>query len=1143
MTNLSLLYIRALILLSILMAGGRGAAALTVETYAERSVLADGRWVRIGVERSGAVMLTTEALRRMGFSSAENVRIYGYGGARIPDLLDASTFVDDLPQTPSVATPRGVVFYAQGPDEYTEGASGTSRGRITHSLNPFSSLGYYFITERADEPRLEPRSEGLTPTGMGATTFTDVIFHELDAVSMGESGHQLFGEDMRHTRNRTFNFSLPGREEGTEVWVRTTFGASTGYAGTLAIAVNGENDPAPTRIPAATSHTYGNVTAATRIATPSGESLTIGLAFDCQGTVSAAYIDAIDINYTRALALPASGVLSFTLDHAEGSLSGATADTRVWDITNPLEASEMTLTVDGSRASWRNPYGAGRRYIAWRPDATGFASPASTTNIAAQNLHGSLALTSHPDMVIIAPTPFMAQGERIAELHRTDRDEPLTVAVVDASQIYNEFGSGAPDINAIRRMLKMVYDRGAAAGQPLRFALLLGRATFDNRALTSAMQTVGQTLPTWESDESMSLFDSWTSDDILMMLADGSGSRLSTDEYTIAVGRIPAGNVTTLTGYVDKLISYVAAKDDRGWKNRVLLVADDGNNGDHMDQSERQAEAMLASSGGSRLMMTKAYVDAFDIVGGEATGARERQMRMLDDGVVWWNYIGHANPNSMTGDNMLTLNDINNLYLRRLPFLYGATCSFVRWDGPDPSGAEALALNPSGGVIALISATREVYIEQNGYFSNAIGAEAFRRRPDGMLPTVGEFFIAAKNRLASPGGTYNSNKLRYVLLGDPAMRLATPSSSVDVTTIAGVAADGSADEPPTIMARQRLTIEGRILAPDGTPLDDFSGVVGATIHDAEYSTTSQGHKTNADGETRPVTFEEQGDRLFAGRDTIAAGRFTLNVAMPEQVADNYRPAAISLYAVGADGREATGVNRNFYVFGYDESADLDLTPPTIEYAFLNHQSFRDGQAVNPSPMFIAKVSDNEGINLSTAGVGRQMSLTLDGTTPFTDLTQYYTPASDGTNGGTIAYPLSDLADGEHELIFRVYDTSGNVARRAIPFAVAQGLAPTLFEVFSDANPARTEANFFLRHDRPDATLDVTIAIYNLMGHMVWTSTSTDRSDMFLSAPLRWDLRDMGGRRVQRGIYVYRVTAKGPDGKPQSVSGKIAVAAQ
>lgn len=1125
--------------LAILLLAAPAAKALPADTYTDRSVLADGRWVRVAVASSGLVRISDTELRRMGFADPSAVRVYGYGGARIPERLDSSTYVDDLPQAVSARSSGGLVFYAQGPETYSR-----SGGNLVHSLNPFSTYGFYYLSDYGDSPRREAPEEGTATRGDAATTFTALAFHETEEASLGESGHRLFGEDFRYTRSRSFTIPMPGRVEGTPVWFQAVFGSNTGNDGTLAAAVNGEADAAPTRVYAASGHTYGNITTVRRTAAPSGESLALTLSFETPGTVTAARLDAIDVNYTRSLALPSSGVLSFTLDGAEGCLACDPATTVIWDVTDPLDIKRMAAAPTADGLTWRSPYGGGRRYAAWREGATGFTPLTGSVSIANQNLHGALADDALPDMIIVAPAAFLAQAERIADMHRTDRDEPLRVAVVDAAQVYNEFGSGSADINAVRRLFKMAYDRSSAAGRPMRFGLLLGRATHDNRSLTQQMQAANRfALPTWQSDESLSAYDSFTSDDILMMLADGSGDRMASDAYTIAVGRIPAGSVSELKGYVDKLAAYRSTADDRGWKNRTLFVADDGNGGSHMTQSESQAAAMLASDGGRRMTVTKAYVDAFDLVGGTCVEGRERQMRALDDGTVWWNYIGHAAKQSLTSDNMLSFNDINNMRLRRYPFFYGATCSFVRWDGAEPSGAELMALNDKGGVIGAISATREVYIEQNGLFSDAIGAEAFRRRADGLLPTVGEFFQAAKNRLASPGGTFNTNKLRYVLLGDPAMRLATPSRSVELQTIAGVAADGSAEEPPTIMARQRVEITGTVTDPAGRPLDSFNGFIGATLYDAEYSTTSKGRKTANDGEGRQITFEEQGDRLYAGRDTVAGGRFRLSIAMPDQVADNYRPAAISLYAVASDSTEAVGSNRNFYVYGYDETADMDLTPPVIEYAYLNHQSFEDGQAVNPSPMFIAKVSDNEGINLSTAGVGRQMTLTLDGDTPYTDVAQYFTPATDGTSGGTIAYPLSDLEEGHHELLFRVYDTSGNAARQTVAFAVNPSLAPRLFEVFSDANPARTEANFYLRHDRPDATLEVTVAIYNLLGHMVWTSAATDRSDMFLSAPVKWDLRDMGGRRVGRGIYVYRVTARADDGQLQSVSGRIAVAAQ
>ena len=53
------------------------AAALPVETYAENSRLASGRWVKISVGASGMYMLTDQELRQWGFSNPANVKVYG----------------------------------------------------------------------------------------------------------------------------------------------------------------------------------------------------------------------------------------------------------------------------------------------------------------------------------------------------------------------------------------------------------------------------------------------------------------------------------------------------------------------------------------------------------------------------------------------------------------------------------------------------------------------------------------------------------------------------------------------------------------------------------------------------------------------------------------------------------------------------------------------------------------------------------------------------------------------------------------------------------------------------------------------------------------------------------------------------------
>lgn len=327
------------------------------------------------------------------------------------------------------------------------------------------------------------------------------------------------------------------------------------------------------------------------------------------------------------------------------------------------------------------------------------------------------------------------------------------------------------------------------------------------------------------------------------------------------------------------------------------------------------------------------------------------------------------------------------------------------------------------------------------------------------------------------------------------------------------------EEPPCLMARQQTSVSGHIQTPDGTPWADFNGQVIATIYDAEQSVTTQGYNVD-----KPFVFEQQGGRLAVGNAKVENGRFTIPVNMPSEVVNIYRNAAISLYAYDDKGNDAVGVNRDFYVYGTDPEAEPDVTPPSIDALYLNHPTFEPGNEVNSSPMVIAEISDDRAINLSTAGVGHQMGLYLDnGTMTYNDVADYFTPYTDGRVGGTIAYPLEGLAVGAHTIRLRVWDTAPNSAEASVDFFVAKEILPTIYEVYTDCNPASVEANFYVSHDRPDRDLTVTIEVFDLMGRRLWHATQQGRSDMFQSLPVTWNLTDYGGRRVARGIYLYRAT--------------------
>lgn len=1127
-----------LIIISVIAMTPSAASAFSLDTYADNSAMSSGRWVKISVSQSGMHLITDSELAGWGFSDPSKVKVYGYGGNRISDVMTKEAYIDDLPVVPSARIGRGIVFYAVGPEKWAKNAA----GNYTHSLNPYSSVGYYFLSDRDATANTIERIGTSGDFSNAATTFTSYLFHEKDAVSLGQTGHLLLGEDFKYTRSQSFTFNMPDRVSNTDVWMECSFATKTlSSSSKLTFTANGTTLPATSsdNISSSTNSTYvhGKLGTTRKLFSFSGEQLTLGITFSSSVTVHLAYLNYIDLNYTRRIALR-DGKLHFRASETAVKLAGATTATHVWDITEPLSIKEMKTTATDNGVAWINEYTGERMYAAWNENAT-FATTTFVANVSNQNLHA----LSTPDMVIFTVSSWKDQAERIAELHRNSSDS-LKVHVVVQDYVFNEFASGAPDVNAFRKMLKMMWDRGNETSRPLKYALFMGRGLYDNRKLSSAIQALNmKTMPIWESDDGTSDNDSYTTDDIFAFLNDGSGQSFGKDYLCIGVGRLPVKSSSEAKDVVDKMYKYVNSSPQKSWKNQVLLVADDQDNGVHMTQTESSYRNYISSESGKDFFYHKVYTDAFKLEGNNYPEAHSQMMRKLDEGVVWWGYVGHANMTGWTAEGLFSYTDLSNLYLKQYPVLYAATCDFLRWDNQSISGAEIMQLNEFGGTIACISSARPVYITDNALMTNAISKYTFTRDSDNRFLTIGEIYRQAKNDYNlnySDKGVLqgNTNKLRYVLMGDPAMRMAMPDNYVRLESIDGQAV--TADAQATLMARQRATLKGSVYDRYGNKMTNFNGVISVTMYDAEKSTTTNGN--GAEG--AQVTFEEQGGIIYADRDSVINGEFTIEAVMPSEVANNFRPAALNMYAYSTQNNDdAMGCCRDFYVYGYDESAETDDTAPVITSFYLNHESFRSGDEVNESPMVIASFYDDTSINLSSSGIGHQISLTLDDSSTYTNLSAYYTPDIAADAAGSIAYPIDGLTEGAHSLRLKVWDTSGNSTSSTIEFYVKPGLAPIIYDIYSDANPASTEANFYLTHNRPDAMITVTLNVYNLLGHLVWSTTEDGRSDMFKSFPITWNLCDFGGRRVNRGIYIYKAFITTDGEQFSTATKKIAVTAQ
>ena len=66
-----------------------------------------------------------------------------------------------------------------------------------------------------------------------------------------------------------------------------------------------------------------------------------------------------------------------------------------------------------------------------------------------------------------------------------EQHDSMTVNLVPADELYNEFSSGTPDASAYRRYMKMLYDRSTGENDRPKYLLLFGDCLWDNRMITS----------------------------------------------------------------------------------------------------------------------------------------------------------------------------------------------------------------------------------------------------------------------------------------------------------------------------------------------------------------------------------------------------------------------------------------------------------------------------------------------------------------------------------------------------------------------------------------------------------------------------------------------------------------------------------
>ncbi len=1034
------------------------------------SVLSSGEWTKVSVTDHGFHFIPAKTLTKWGFVSAKDVRIYGYG---------CGDFHDDLPQIQTMEVDGGLLFFAEGPIKTTLSED------LTPSVitNPYSSKGYYFLTSDQGHP-LDFQTEQQSVSSTDNANTYAVAWHQSELFSPGKTGQLLVGEDFTRQPSQIFTIPTPDAIPNSEAIVLTRFLAkSFGGASTLKINSKSFSIQPIEDI----RYDFGSLISPT-IKTTYGENVTVNLSITSSGQLRGANLDYIAVAYPCDLS--ANNLVFFT----EGGKINQ-SNHLIFDITDPYQIKRIA-TNQLEQTSIFHCYQAIN-------SIDKLPAPTFESVIDNQDIHSDFSL---PQMIIISPDKWKSQAKRLAQLHNS---ENLPTIVLSAEQIYNEFSSGRFDPEAIKECLKMYYDRGMSSGRPLKYALLFGRGVYDNRQLTQECKSINYPLlPTWQSEESLNDVTSYTTDDYYAILSDE-------DSLSIAVGRICVTSAAEAEKVVDKICDYVKNPKPGQWKIKALMLADDGDEGCHLRYAEKMVEKMK-QSGGETVEFKKIYLDALKKSEGTFPEARKKLEAELNNGVGWWTFIGHAGQTSLTADKLMNYNDILNLNLTVQPIIMAFTCDFLRCDNHEISGGELLMNNRYGGVIAAISATRPVNMHQNGELAECFGSQIYSA--DNF--TVGEIYRRAKNQYRIK--SHDGNGFRYILLGDPAIKIGSTDNKIIVKSINDI--EPSAQNQPIAGALSRMTVEGFVSAKDGMPKADFNGDLTMHIYDAETSVTTIGNRD---------VFDTEGQLLYAGTDSVINGVFKATAIIPAEISDNYRNATMRLYAVDSQtGSEAFGTETRFYIYGRGDGI-VDTIKPVIESFYLNRPAFKSGDIVNSSPIVYVTFTDDTAIDISTSSIGNRMLLKLDDK-PLPDLSLYY-------SNGRIIYPLQELADGRHRLIFEVSDIAGNRTNQTLDFVTQADLNPEILDIYTDAQPAVDNANFYIEYNRTNEIIEVTLHIFDIRGNLVWESSRQGRGDTFKSNPFSWNLTDRSHRRVNRGIYIYHLTVRDLSvSRSISRAGKIAV---
>ncbi len=1100
-------------------------------SHAQSSVLATGEWYKIAITRTGVHKIDATFLKDAGIDitklNPQNIRIFGNGGGILPQANNAprardltENLIEIVGETDGKFDAADyILFYAESPHRILYNATNQ---QFTHQNNPYSDTTFVFLNI-SDTKGLRIKNQALVSSENNIRTFDDFSFHELDQKNvvslggrdLGGSGREWYGESFGVSPDISFDLKTEGIIPNSSIKLTSAILGASFTTTKVSLKLNadsliGEQNLRP--IGTGTYDLKGNENIQTFTAISNGKNiqkLTFSFNKNNQNS-SVAYLNYFELQTKRRLQFYEQQTLVRSIESLGNKTSNfiinqASNTQKIWDVTNPLLPENISLQLNNSEASFGTETQSKLKSFVLFSN-TNLLVPNSIQRVGNQNLQP----TQTPDLLIFTIKNWHEQAVRLAEFRRTN--DGLSVAVVDIDQVYNEFASGSPDPTAIRDFGRFLWQKNPTK---LKYLLLFADASFDYKNIIqyASIETNLQ-IPTYESRESLNPVNSYASDDYFGFFEDNEGEWLENNagnhSMEIGVGRLPVKSEEEAKNVVDKLIYYARTQRTAGsWRRKISFVADDGDFNIHQQDADDISEVTLKTT--KDLIINKIYLDAFPQIA-TANGAISPEVnkalnKSVNEGALIINYSGHGGTDGWTEEKVLTREQIQTWRnLNNMPLFLTATCSFGRFDDPgNVSGAEMAMLSPKGAAIGLLTTTRPVYSNTNFLLNNAF-YQAFAQKNTNPNLRLGDIFRITKNNSLS--GVFNRN---FSLLGDPSMQLAYPTEKIALTKI-----NGTSPEKQTLKALSKVSLEGEIRnSANGLIKNNFNGKILVSVFDKPSEVSTLGQKTDK------FKYKTYRNQLFEGLVEVKNGIFSVTFVVPKDI--NYQVGAgrVNFYAVSADSTlDATGSYNELMIGGSESNILSDTKAPEVQLS------------IDRNNLLVAQISDENGINISQAGVGHEMILTLNDTLQII-ANQYFANTKDYMNG-VLKYSFGKLPAGHYTVKLKVWDTYNNSTEEALKFIVETEKLKIL-NAYNYPNPVESSTNFYIEHNAENQDLTFTLAIFDSAGKQVFEKTETCYlCDKTLNLgmkiePKNWTI----------GTYIYRISVESiSEGNSSSFSGKM-----